>query len=123
MSWNNICCQSHISDKNLFRLSSLAQHADPAIRDHAALLFDIGIATPYKHRRFKRLAREHRDLLTRFHAFFDIPDFPHAESKWLAMMEESSESEEMDVMCEMGDEDEGFVQGLEIFDPYADELW
>lgn len=118
--------QSHISDGNLSRLGSLAQHADPAIREHAALLYDIGIATPYKRRRFKRLAREHRDLLTRFYAFFGRADFPNAENEWLAMIEVSLDSEEMYDMDDMeywgeiDEEEKGFVHGIEIIDPFAD---
>jgi hypothetical protein len=54
--------QSHISQKNLRRLASLAGSADPETARLAALVAEIARVTPYRRRRFKRLCREHRPL-------------------------------------------------------------
>ena len=111
--------QSHISEKNLSRLNSLAQHADPEIREFATLIRDIGIATPYRRRRFKRLAREHRDLLARYNAFFGNPDYAKDEEEWLAMMEESLKFDEFDELGELDEEDAEALPDRMIVDPFA----
>lgn len=55
--------QSHISQKNLGRLRTLAASDDPHIAELAAIVLEVGAVKPYKRRRLKVLARERRDLL------------------------------------------------------------
>jgi hypothetical protein len=57
--------QSHVSDKNLARLRTLASSPDSRIADLAAVVLDVSVATPYRRRRFRILARQRRDLLKR----------------------------------------------------------
>ena len=57
--------QSHVSDKNVARLRTLARSENPRIADLAAVVLEVAQATPYKHRRLRILARERRDLLNR----------------------------------------------------------
>lgn len=55
--------QSHISEKNVARLETLAASKDPEIARLAAIVLEVAEITPYKRRRLKRLARERRSLL------------------------------------------------------------
>jgi hypothetical protein len=55
--------QSHISDKNLRRLRTLASSGQPRIAELAAIVIEVAEAKPYKKRRLKALARERPDLL------------------------------------------------------------
>lgn len=55
--------QSHISDKNMARLQTLAASPDPSVAELASLVTEIGRFRPHKMRRLKVLARERRDLL------------------------------------------------------------
>jgi ribosome-binding protein aMBF1 (putative translation factor) len=55
--------QSHISDKNLQRLRTLAASAQPRVRELAAIVLAVAEVKPYKKRRLKVLARERPDLL------------------------------------------------------------
>jgi hypothetical protein len=55
--------QSHISDKNLHRLRTLAASAQPRVRELAAIVLAVAEVKPYKKRRLKVLARERPDLL------------------------------------------------------------
>ena len=119
--------QSHISDKNISRLASLAQHANPEIREMAALIRDIGLATPYRRRRFKRLAREHRDLLARYNARFGYMDDAMYEDNWLVIQDDGMEEEDwlamLDESCipdEMDEEDTEAMPDRELIDPFAD---
>jgi hypothetical protein len=57
--------QSHVSDKNLARLRALKSSPDIRIANLAAVVLDVSVATPYRRRRFRILARQHRDLLKR----------------------------------------------------------
>lgn len=57
--------QSHVSDKNLARLRALKASPDSRISSLAAVVLDVAVATPYRRRRFRILARQRRDLLTR----------------------------------------------------------
>jgi hypothetical protein len=57
--------QSHVSDKNLARLRALKLSSDAFIANLAAVVLDVSVATPYRRRRFRILARQHRDLLKR----------------------------------------------------------
>jgi hypothetical protein len=57
--------QSHVSDKNLARLRALASSQDARIANLAAVVLDVSVATPYRRRRFRILARQRRDLLKR----------------------------------------------------------
>jgi hypothetical protein len=60
--------QSHVSDKNLARLKTLKSSPDFHIANLAAVVLDVSVATPYRRRRFRILARQHRDLLKRMEA-------------------------------------------------------
>jgi ribosome-binding protein aMBF1 (putative translation factor) len=55
--------QSHISDKNLRRLRTLASSDQPRIAELAAIAIEVAEVKPYKKRRLKVLARERPDLL------------------------------------------------------------
>lgn len=57
--------QSHISKKNVARLEQLAKSETPQIASLAAIVLEVARVTPYKRRRIKILARNHRDLLRR----------------------------------------------------------
>jgi hypothetical protein len=57
--------QSHISKKNVARLEQLAKSETPQVASLAAIVLEVARVTPYKHRRLKILARNHRDLLRR----------------------------------------------------------
>ncbi|MBK8870762.1 MAG: hypothetical protein IPN19_06865 [Elusimicrobia bacterium] len=56
-------CQSHISDKNVARLTVLAGSGNPRIAELAGVVLEVARVRPYKRRRLKVLARERRDLL------------------------------------------------------------
>ena len=55
--------QSHISKKNVARLEQLAKSEEPRVALLAAIVLEVARVTPYKRRRLKILARNHRDLL------------------------------------------------------------
>ena len=55
--------QSHISKKNLARLEQLAKSETAQVARLAAIVLEVALVTPYKRRRIKILARNHRDLL------------------------------------------------------------
>jgi len=55
--------QSHISKKNLARLEQLAKSEEPRLARLAAIVLEVARVTPYKRRRLKILARNHRELL------------------------------------------------------------
>ena len=55
--------QSHISDKNLRRLRTLASSGQTRIAELAAIVIEVAGVKPYKKRRLKVLARQRPDLL------------------------------------------------------------
>jgi hypothetical protein len=57
--------QSHISAKNCHRLARLVEHPDAEIRLLAQVVLEVAEVTPSRRRRYRRLAREHRDLFCR----------------------------------------------------------
>ncbi len=57
--------QSHISAKNLERLKILAESSDEEIACLAGVVLEVGEIRPYKRRRLKILAKEHKDLFAR----------------------------------------------------------
>ena len=57
--------QSHISAKNLQRLKILAETSDEQIACLASVVLEVGEIRPYKRRRLKILAKEHKDLFAR----------------------------------------------------------
>jgi len=57
--------QSHISNKNVARLEQLAKSETLQVASLAAIVLEVARVTPYKRRRVKILARNHRDLLHR----------------------------------------------------------
>lgn len=57
--------QSHISSKNVARLEQLVKSETPQVASLAAIVLEVARVTPYKRRRLKILARNHRDLLRR----------------------------------------------------------
>ncbi len=61
----NFLRQSHISTKNIARLRQIAASADSRRAEWAAVILEIALVTPYRRRRLKRLARQHRDLLAK----------------------------------------------------------
>ena len=56
--------QSHISEKNIRRLRTLAASNNSRIAELASLVIEIAKIKPHKKRRLKVLARERRDLVT-----------------------------------------------------------
>lgn len=57
--------QSHISEKNIKRLHTLAESPYPTVAEHAALVLEIAAVKEYKRRRLTFLGRNHPDLLER----------------------------------------------------------
>jgi uncharacterized protein (DUF4415 family) len=55
--------QSHISEKNVARLTVLAESENKKISELAGIVLEVARVKPYKKRRLKVLARERRDLL------------------------------------------------------------
>lgn len=55
--------QSHISAKNIGRLTTLATSENPRIAELARIVLEVAKVKPYKKRRLKVLARERTDLL------------------------------------------------------------
>jgi hypothetical protein len=55
--------QSHISKKNVARLTILAESENKKISELAGIVLEVAKVKPYKKRRLKVLARERRDLL------------------------------------------------------------
>jgi hypothetical protein len=57
--------QSHISSKNIDRLKILIESSDKKVAGFASVVLEIGEIRPYKRRRLKVLATEHKDLFAR----------------------------------------------------------
>ncbi|MEW6349023.1 MAG: hypothetical protein AB1646_08155 [Thermodesulfobacteriota bacterium] len=55
--------QSHISEKNMERLQTIASSDDPRIVELAGIVLKVAQVKPHKKRRLQVLARERRDLL------------------------------------------------------------
>lgn len=55
--------QSNISRKNVARLEKLTSSSNKEISELASIVLEVAKVKPYKKRRLKFLAREHRDLL------------------------------------------------------------
>jgi hypothetical protein len=55
--------QSHISERNVRRLRTLAQSSDVRIAPLAALMLEVALIAPYRRRRIRTVARQRRDLL------------------------------------------------------------
>ena len=54
--------QKHISDKNVKCLKTMAASSDQRIAHLAAIVLEVARVKPYKKRRLKLLASQHRDL-------------------------------------------------------------
>jgi len=82
--------QSHISPKNVARLEQLAKSETAKVASLAAIVLEVARVTPYKRRRLKILARNHRDLLRRLdetglvfaHAWDRLPTEDFAQTDW-----------------------------------------
>jgi hypothetical protein len=61
----NFLNQSHISKKNISRLNSLVESPDEEVSKLAGIVLHVAKVKPYKKKRLKFLAREHRDLLSK----------------------------------------------------------
>jgi hypothetical protein len=57
--------QSHISDKNIKRLKVLVESSNKEVASLANVVLQVGETRPYKRRRIRILAKEHRDLFAR----------------------------------------------------------
>jgi hypothetical protein len=57
--------QSHISSKNIGRLKILVESSDQEVATLAGVVLEIAEIRPYKRRRLKVLANEHKDLFAR----------------------------------------------------------
>jgi hypothetical protein len=57
--------QSHISDKNIGRLKILVESSDQEVAGLASVVLEVGQIRPYKRRRLKILAKEHKELFAR----------------------------------------------------------
>ena len=55
--------QSHISEKNVARLETLASSENHRIGELATIVLEVAQVKPHKKRRLKVLAKERRDLL------------------------------------------------------------
>lgn len=69
--------QSHISKKNVARLEQLAKSETPQVASLAAIVLEVARVTPYKRRRLKIIARNHRDLRIDFtlHGYYSHERF------------------------------------------------
>lgn len=61
----NLLTQSHISAKNIARLRQITASANSKRAEWAAVILEVALVTPYRRRRLKRLARQHRGLLAK----------------------------------------------------------
>ncbi len=61
----SVLYQSHISQKNLHRLSELSASDVAEVATAAILMAEIGKLYPFKRRRFKKMCRANRDLMRR----------------------------------------------------------
>jgi hypothetical protein len=57
--------QSHISERNVARLRTLAASSNPRIAELAGITLEVALVKPHKRLRLKFLARERRDLLAK----------------------------------------------------------
>ena len=57
--------QSHISPKNRERLVALKVSDNPRVAELASIVLEVALAKPYKRRRLKFLAAEHRELFVK----------------------------------------------------------
>jgi hypothetical protein len=55
--------QSHISEKNVIRLTQMAKSDNPKIASLAEIVLEVARIKPYKTRRLKFLAQKHPELL------------------------------------------------------------
>ena len=55
--------QSHISEKNVARLKTLASASNPRIAQLANIVLEVALVKPYKRHRLKVLAKERKDLI------------------------------------------------------------
>jgi hypothetical protein len=55
--------QSHISEKNVARLKTLAASANSETAELAGIVLQVAAVRPYKRHRLKVLAKEQKDLL------------------------------------------------------------
>jgi len=55
--------QSHISSKNISRLSKLSNSSFPEVAEYAEIVLEVGKVKPHKRGRLKFLAKKHRSLL------------------------------------------------------------
>lgn len=73
--------QSRISDKNIARLRTPVQSDNGRIADLAACVLAVAQAAPYRRRRIRILARQHRDVLKRMEAVgLLLPTTPQEDS-------------------------------------------
>jgi hypothetical protein len=56
--------QSHISERNLARLRTLARSGNARIASLARIVLEVGLVAPYRRHRMRTLARERCELLT-----------------------------------------------------------
>ena len=61
----NFLHQSHISPRNVSRLSELVGGTNQEIAALASLVLEVASVSPYKKRRLKMLGKDRRDLLER----------------------------------------------------------
>ena len=73
--------QSHISKKNVARLEQLAKSETPQVASLAAIVLEVARVTPYKRRRLKIIARNHRDLLRRLECYSNVNLSPYWQRK------------------------------------------
>jgi len=57
--------QSHISKKNIKRLNSLTSSNNDRISELAKIVLEVAQVCPYKKKRLKFLARNHREMLNK----------------------------------------------------------
>jgi len=60
--------QSHISERNVARLRTLAASANPRVAELAGVTLEVALVKPYKRLRLKFLAKERKDLLEKLRA-------------------------------------------------------
>lgn len=78
----NFLEQSHISERNVARLRTLADSPNPETAELASIVLEVALVKPYKRRRLKFLWQERRDLLEKLEKT-GLIDEHHSWEEWM----------------------------------------